>query len=66
MCAEILNKVEKERHEATKPSSNTDHWNIRRDDNNILWLYFDKKDSSANTIGKNVLEELDDILSKAG
>ncbi len=38
------------------------HWQLNRDDNNILWLYFDKQDSRANTIDREVLDELDHIL----
>jgi 3-hydroxyacyl-CoA dehydrogenase / enoyl-CoA hydratase / 3-hydroxybutyryl-CoA epimerase len=40
------------------------HWKLRRDEDGILWLVFDKAGSSANTLSAEVLTELDDVLGK--
>jgi 3-hydroxyacyl-CoA dehydrogenase / enoyl-CoA hydratase / 3-hydroxybutyryl-CoA epimerase len=40
------------------------HWRIRADEDGTVWLLFDKKDSSANTLSEEVLTELDTILEK--
>ena len=40
------------------------HWRMRADPDGIVWLLFDKKDSSANTLSAEVLTELDAILQK--
>jgi 3-hydroxyacyl-CoA dehydrogenase / enoyl-CoA hydratase / 3-hydroxybutyryl-CoA epimerase len=39
-------------------------WNLRRDDDGLAWLSIDKPDSSANTLGKAVLLELDGLLDE--
>ncbi len=39
------------------------HWNLKTDKHDILWLYFDKKGESANTINHEVLDELADIFA---
>ena len=38
------------------------NWRLETDDNQILWLYFDKENSSVNTIDINVMDELSRIL----
>jgi 3-hydroxyacyl-CoA dehydrogenase / enoyl-CoA hydratase / 3-hydroxybutyryl-CoA epimerase len=40
------------------------HWKLKRDEDDILWLVFDKSGSSANTLSQEVLAELDDVLGK--
>lgn len=40
------------------------HWRMETDKDQILWLYFDKKNASVNTIDREVMEELSDILDK--
>lgn len=40
------------------------HWHLQRDEDGIAWLHFDKADSSANTLGTEVLEEFDQILDQ--
>jgi 3-hydroxyacyl-CoA dehydrogenase / enoyl-CoA hydratase / 3-hydroxybutyryl-CoA epimerase len=40
------------------------HWKLRRDEDDILWLVFDKSGASANTLSEDVLAELDDVLGK--
>jgi 3-hydroxyacyl-CoA dehydrogenase / enoyl-CoA hydratase / 3-hydroxybutyryl-CoA epimerase len=40
------------------------HWRMRPDEDGIVWLLFDKKDSSANTLSEDVLTELDAILER--
>lgn len=38
------------------------HWHIERDEDNIVWLTFDKQDSKTNTIDLGVLEELLSVI----
>lgn len=38
------------------------HWHIERDEDNIVWLTFDKHDSKTNTIDLVVLEELLSVI----
>jgi 3-hydroxyacyl-CoA dehydrogenase/enoyl-CoA hydratase/3-hydroxybutyryl-CoA epimerase len=38
------------------------NWRLETDDDQILWLYFDKKDSSVNTVDQDVMEELSRIV----
>jgi 3-hydroxyacyl-CoA dehydrogenase / enoyl-CoA hydratase / 3-hydroxybutyryl-CoA epimerase len=40
------------------------HWKLRRDEDDILWLVFDKSGASANTLSQEVLAEFDDVLGK--
>ena len=40
------------------------HWRLESDDDNIAWLHFDKADSSANTLGREVVDELGGILDE--
>jgi 3-hydroxyacyl-CoA dehydrogenase/enoyl-CoA hydratase/3-hydroxybutyryl-CoA epimerase len=40
------------------------NWRMRADEDGIVWLLFDKKDSSANTLSEDVLAELNAILEK--
>ena len=40
------------------------HWRMRRDEDGTVWLLFDKKNSSANTLSEDVLGELNAILEK--
>ncbi len=40
------------------------NWRLRTDEDGIAWLLFDKKDASANTLGADVLTELDAVLEK--
>ena len=37
------------------------HWKLKQE-KNMLWLYFDKKDSSTNNIDQSVLTELMAII----
>ncbi len=39
------------------------HWHLEEGDDQILWLLFDRKNASVNTINLEVMEELSDILS---
>lgn len=43
---------------------NYKHWTIQTDADHILWLGFDRKDASANSINDDVLDELNAILSE--
>ncbi len=38
------------------------HWRLEPNTDHILWLYFDRKNASVNTINQEVMEELSDIL----
>src|ERR1700730_5095386 len=40
------------------------HWKLQRDEDDVLWLIFDKSGASANTLSQDVLVELDDVLGK--
>ncbi|HLH97795.1 MAG TPA: 3-hydroxyacyl-CoA dehydrogenase NAD-binding domain-containing protein [Xanthobacteraceae bacterium] len=40
------------------------HWKLRRDEDDVLWLVFDKSGASANTLSQDVILELDDVLAK--
>lgn len=38
------------------------HWRLETDDNQVLWAYFDKKNSSVNTLDFEVMNELSNII----
>jgi 3-hydroxyacyl-CoA dehydrogenase/enoyl-CoA hydratase/3-hydroxybutyryl-CoA epimerase len=38
------------------------HWRLESDKDQILWLVFDKENASVNTIDREVMEELSDIM----
>jgi 3-hydroxyacyl-CoA dehydrogenase/enoyl-CoA hydratase/3-hydroxybutyryl-CoA epimerase len=40
-----------------------EHWFLEQDQDNILWLTFDRKDSSTNSLNEATVRELDDILN---
>jgi 3-hydroxyacyl-CoA dehydrogenase / enoyl-CoA hydratase / 3-hydroxybutyryl-CoA epimerase len=50
--------------EAGQPVETFVHWRMRPDEDGIVWLLFDKKDSSANTLSEAVLSEFNSILEK--
>lgn len=39
------------------------HWKLSEDKDNIAWLSFDKADSTTNVLSRDVIEELDGMLS---
>ena len=39
------------------------HWKLRRDDDGIAWLCFDKADASTNVLSRDVMAELNDQLA---
>lgn len=39
------------------------HWRLEQDNQQLLWLYFDKKNASVNSIDKEVMQELTQILT---
>ncbi|MDF2867018.1 MAG: fadJ [Gammaproteobacteria bacterium] len=43
-------------------NSQYQHWQINQDTDNVVWLYIDKANASANTFDASVLDELADIL----
>jgi len=40
------------------------HWRLERDQHDIAWLYIDKAGANTNTLGREVLEELYEMLSQ--
>ncbi|MCR8913127.1 fatty-acid oxidation protein subunit alpha [Marinobacter panjinensis] len=40
------------------------HWHLARDDKDVAWLIFDKKDAAANVLSAGVLEELGRIVEE--
>ncbi len=40
------------------------HWRLETDNDNILWLYFDKQNTSVNTIDRAVMEEFSAIVDQ--
>lgn len=40
------------------------HFQLTKDQNKVLWLYFDKKDASVNTLNREVLEEFSAIIAE--
>ena len=38
------------------------HWRLETDADNITWLHIDKADTGANSLGREVVDELDNIL----
>ena len=40
------------------------NWKLKRDEDDILWLIFDKSGASANILSQDVLVELEDVLGK--
>lgn len=72
MTGHIL-KALSAREMARGPFENTDkakqagkwqHWDLARDDKDVAWLIFDKKDSAANVLSAGVLEELGSIVEE--
>jgi 3-hydroxyacyl-CoA dehydrogenase / enoyl-CoA hydratase / 3-hydroxybutyryl-CoA epimerase len=50
--------------EAPQEAGPWQHWRMRTDEDGVAWLLFDKKDSSANTLSADVLDELNTVLEK--
>ncbi len=50
--------------EVPQEASPWTHWRMRTDADGVVWLLFDKKDSSANTLSAEVLTEFDAILQR--
>ncbi|MDX1900826.1 MAG: 3-hydroxyacyl-CoA dehydrogenase NAD-binding domain-containing protein [Gammaproteobacteria bacterium] len=42
------------------------NWRLETDNDQILWLYFDKQGASVNTINREVMEELSTIIDHVG
>lgn len=45
-------------------AGNWQHWHLDRDNKDVAWLIFDKKDAGANVLSAGVLEELGKILEE--
>ena len=43
-------------------NNNYKHWHLNQDEDNVLWLNFDRQGQSANSINDEVLAELNQIL----
>lgn len=39
------------------------HWRLESDEDQVLWLYFDKQNASVNTLDREAMEELSDAMS---
>lgn len=64
MKIDVLKEVEKlDSGKASYTAENT-NWLSRLDEDHMLWLQLDKKESSTNTLSAEVLQELDDILTE--
>ncbi|SER40081.1 3-hydroxyacyl-CoA dehydrogenase / enoyl-CoA hydratase / 3-hydroxybutyryl-CoA epimerase [Nitrosomonas sp. Nm51] len=63
MKVDVLPHVENMRHSTPSYTSEKANWRTRIDEDGIFWLQLDKKDSSANTLSEDVLQELDEILA---
>jgi 3-hydroxyacyl-CoA dehydrogenase / enoyl-CoA hydratase / 3-hydroxybutyryl-CoA epimerase len=50
--------------EAPQEAEPWTHWRMRADEDGIVWLLFDKKDATANTLSQDVLTELNAVLEK--
>lgn len=46
--------------------SHYEHWSLKIDGDNILWLTFDRKDSKVNSLNESTLREFDQILNSLG
>lgn len=38
------------------------HWRLETDADQVLWMYFDKENSAVNTVDREVMQELSDIM----
>lgn len=65
MNVDVLERVEELGFNKSSYKSEKTNWRTRLDQDNVLWLQLDKKDSSTNTISADVLQELDEILIDA-
>jgi 3-hydroxyacyl-CoA dehydrogenase/enoyl-CoA hydratase/3-hydroxybutyryl-CoA epimerase len=45
-------------------AGNWQHWHLDRDDQDVVWLIFDKEDAEANVLSTRVLEELEKIVEE--
>ncbi len=45
-------------------TTNYKHWTLEIDDDNIAWLHFDKADSNTNSLGREVVDELNGMLDE--
>lgn len=50
---------------AASPSSSHDyqHWSVKHDSDGIVWIYIDRGDEKVNSLGTEVLSELESIVS---
>ncbi len=46
--------------------SNYKHWEMQKDENHIIWLGIDRKDTAVNVINDEVLDELNSLLQEIG
>jgi 3-hydroxyacyl-CoA dehydrogenase / enoyl-CoA hydratase / 3-hydroxybutyryl-CoA epimerase len=64
MKIDVLHEVEKLDFGNVSYTAENTNWLSRLDQDHMLWLQLDKKDSSTNTLSEKVLQELDDILTE--
>lgn len=63
MKIDVLERVEALNFGKSSYTSEKTNWRSRHDEDNVLWLLLDKKDSNTNTLSADVLQELDELLS---
>jgi 3-hydroxyacyl-CoA dehydrogenase/enoyl-CoA hydratase/3-hydroxybutyryl-CoA epimerase len=48
--------------EAAEPERSWRHWKLARDENDIVWLFFDMKDTSVNVLSQEAISELGEVI----
>ena len=43
---------------------NLQHWSLKKDEDNLYWLIFDRQDSNANTLNEPCMMELNAVLDE--
>lgn len=43
-------------------TQNYKHWRLETDSDQVLWLYFDKHNAAVNTLDREVMQELNDVI----
>ncbi|GAB5500732.1 MAG: 3-hydroxyacyl-CoA dehydrogenase NAD-binding domain-containing protein [Pseudohongiellaceae bacterium] len=65
MSATVASYLESRLRQEPDKQSDYRHWHTEQDEQGVLWLYFDKADSSTNTLDAEVLEEFGRIIESA-
>ena len=62
MMSTVATYLESRMRQEPEQQSVHQHWQTQLDDQGVMWLFFDKADSSTNTLNAEVLKELESIL----